>query len=155
MIRKVDHDSLAASSKVLSLDEACRYIHALDFSYLVEIMCAPAYPLPRWTKVEAQHCCQLYKNFLILFKKYPGTQLVPTREIDEFWHNHILHTKRYVQDCLDIFGYYLHHEPASPTDQPDQLIHHFLITKQLYLETFGQPLVLERSEKSVSSTQAQ
>jgi hypothetical protein len=128
----------------ISLDEARRYIDQLDLSYIVEAMCAPHYPLPRWTLSDANHCCRLYKNFLYLFKKHLPFPLVPTREIDEFWHNHILYTQQYFRDCENIFGHYLHHAPASPADNPQQLIDNFQVTKRLYLEEFNQPLVLER-----------
>lgn len=120
----------------ISEGQAKQYLDELDLSYIVTAMCAPDYPLPRWTLSDATHCAQLYKNFLLLKKKHSKLPLVPTRQIDEFWHNHILYTKNYFQDCLQIFGHYLHHDPALPTDNMDQLIHHFLQTKQLYLEAF-------------------
>lgn len=126
------------------LEEVRGYIDELDLSYIIEAMCAAHYPLPRWTLSDAEHCCQLYKNFLFLLKKHLPVSLVPTREIDEFWHNHILYTKNYSRDCERIFGHYLHHEPASPTENAEELVSNFQLTKQLYLQEFGQPLVLER-----------
>jgi hypothetical protein len=129
-----------SDTPTVTLDEAERYIEQLDLDYIVKAMCAPEYPLPRWTESDAAHCLQLYKNFLLLMKEYPREGLVPTREIDEFWHNHILYTKNYHRDSLKIFGYYLHHEPASPSDQPEKLIDGFLKTQQYYLEKFNHPL---------------
>lgn len=131
--------------RTISLDEARSYITELDLNYIIQAMCAPHYPLPRWTESDAAHCCQLYKNFLILLKKHLPLSLVPTREIDEFWHNHILYTQNYFHDCGQIFGHYLHHEPASPDESPEELVNNFQITKELYLQEFGQPLVLERA----------
>lgn len=124
------------------LEETRRHLQGLDLTYIVDAMCAPHYPLPRWTREDALHCCQLYKNFLFLLKKHLPTPLVPTREIDEFWHNHILYTRHYARDCELIFGHYLHHEPASPTEDSQTLVNDFRLTKQLYLEEFGEPLVL-------------
>jgi hypothetical protein len=129
---------------MISLEEARHYIDALDLRYIVDAMCDSQYPLPRWTLSDAIHCSQLYKNFLYLFKKHLPIQLVPTKEVDEFWHNHILYTKNYHRDCMQIFGHYLHHEPANPNENSDDLINDFVITKQLYLAEFNQPLVLER-----------
>ncbi len=54
-----------------------------------------------------------YRNYLVLRMLYPNIDLPPSREIDEFWHNHILHTQKYHEDCESIFGYYLHHHPHS------------------------------------------
>lgn len=127
-------------AKQVSLGEARAYLDGLDLSYIIKTMCAEHYVLPRWTNEDAQYCCKLYKNFLYLCKKHPSFSLVPTREIDEFWHNHILYTKNYWQDCLRIFGNYFHHEPASPSAPPEGLVHDFMLTKRLYLEEFNQPL---------------
>jgi hypothetical protein len=124
----------------LDLEAAREYINALDLSYIVNFMCSERYPLPRWSQSDAMLCCRLYKNFLFLFKKYLPEHLVPTREIDEFWHNHILYTKNYCRDCAAIFGHYLHHDPASPDENPEQLVDEFRKTKAYYLAEFKQPL---------------
>lgn len=124
-----------------SLAAAVSYIETLDLNYIILKMCAANYPLPQWTREDALRCSQLYKNFLILNKKYLPQPLVPTREIDEFWHNHILHTRRYLQDCQQIFGYYLHHEPTDEaTDDGTLLRNNYLKTKELYYKEFGKQL---------------
>lgn len=125
---------------MISFDQAQDYIQSLDLSYIVNAMCRDDYPLPRWIKPEAEKACQLYKNFLLLQKKHLPLSLVPSRIIDECWHNHILHTKNYMADCQAIFGHYLHHEPAIPTDNTAQLISDFKKTKALYLDLFGETL---------------
>ena len=123
------------------------YLEALNLDYLIDFMCGERYPLPRWRRVDAEHCASLYKNFLWLNKKHSGQTLVPTREIDEFWHNHILYTRQYARDCLAIFGRYLHHEPSPPDEDPADLVKHYLHTKALYAAEFGQELTLLSSEK--------
>jgi hypothetical protein len=130
------------STNRISFDQACDYIRKLDLNYIAESMCAEQYPLPRWIMSDALLCLQQYKNFLILAKKHFPKFLVPTKYIDEFWHNHILYTKNYFEDCKNIFGHYLHHEPTSPSEDPAKLIDGYLMTKQLYLEEFNQPLEL-------------
>ncbi|HEX2549313.1 MAG TPA: hypothetical protein VHM20_05755 [Gammaproteobacteria bacterium] len=124
-------------SKIVGLKAAKLYLDQLDLSYIVDAMCSASYPLPQWGREDALHCLQLYKNFLWLQKKYHLEPLVPTREIDEFWHNHILYTKNYFQDCLQIFGHYLHHQPASADENPQHLIQSYLKTKELYFKEFG------------------
>lgn len=118
------------------------YLEQLDLNYIVETMCAEHYPLPRWTREDALQCCQKYKNFLLLQKKNPKNLLVPTKQIDEFWHNHILYTQNYFKDCLNIFGHYFHHVPANPNDDQQQLIADYLQTKVLYLAEFHEPYTL-------------
>jgi hypothetical protein len=126
----------------IPLDNAKAYLDQLDLSYLINTLCAKTYALPRWSEIEATHCAQLYKNFLWLNKKHLPMTLVPTREIDEFWHNHILHTKNYMHDCLKIFGHYFHHTPALPTEDLKALSENYLKTKELYLVEFGHALGL-------------
>jgi hypothetical protein len=64
-----------------------------------------------WTLQRADRVEKLYKTYLALFAAYPGEEHVPTAEIDEMWHAHILDTQKYIEDCQDIFGFYLHHYP--------------------------------------------
>lgn len=139
------HQKTALSYKIISLAQARQYLNQLDLNYIIDAMCADNYPMPHWTRADAEHCCQLYKNFLYLIKKHSDENLVPTREIDEFWHNHILYTRNYVQDCLNIFGHYLHHEPTSPDEDPEELVRNYQKTKQFYLEEFKKPLKLIES----------
>jgi len=47
----------------------------------------------------------------MLLAKYPQMQISPTRDIDAFWHAHILDTRKYIDDCERVFGFYLHHFP--------------------------------------------
>ncbi len=124
----------------ITFEQAKLYLSQLNLAYIVSQMCAEDYALPRWTSTDAMHCATLYKRFLLLKKKHFALPLVPTKEIDEFWHNHILHTQRYMQDCQQIFGTYLHHTPASPDEDIEQLLQDFEQTKQLYLAEFGIPL---------------
>ena len=128
------------TSNMVTEASARAYLDQLDCGYIIDAMCAESYPLPRWTREDATHCCKIYKNYLWLIKIHPNATLVPTREIDEFWHNHILYTKRYTDDCQQIFGYYLHHNPLSPNEDTTKLIREFSLTKQLYLETFNEAL---------------
>lgn len=54
-----------------------------------------------------------YKAFLLLHLEPHGHALVPTKKIDEMWHEHILHTRSYVDFCNDVFGEYMHHNPDT------------------------------------------
>lgn len=134
---QVDADSWnRMTRKNISFEQAKIYIDQLDLQYIIDSMCSDTYPLPRWTLDDAKKCSQLYKNFLLLHKKHLSVSLVPTREVDEFWHNHILYTEIYTKDCLNIFGHYLHHRPANPHDNPETLLNDYSNTKKLYLEEF-------------------
>ncbi|MBU0860186.1 MAG: hypothetical protein KJ667_09615 [Alphaproteobacteria bacterium] len=64
-----------------------------------------------WTLAQADRVGALYKGFLLLHALYPHDTHVPTHEIDDMWHAHILDTAKYMADCHEIFGAYLHHFP--------------------------------------------
>jgi hypothetical protein len=52
---------------------------------------------------------------------------VPSAEVDAIWHEHILHTRRYREDCLSLVGHFVDHEPNAgrecsqegPAEPPD------------------------------------
>lgn len=66
-----------------------------------------------WCWRQALQAIGRYKTFLFVCYLYPQIRLVPTQEIDCVWHAHILHTRRYRQDCQWLFGYFIDHEPDS------------------------------------------
>lgn len=54
-----------------------------------------------------------YRRFLYLSvsRSQPGFLFVPIDLVDEYWHTHILDTEKYWDDCLEAFGYVIHHFP--------------------------------------------
>jgi hypothetical protein len=66
---------------------------------------------PHWSSARADRTELDYRRFLLLMIKYPEVPLVPTEDIDEFWHAHIMDTRKYAADCDKLFGHYLHHFP--------------------------------------------
>jgi len=55
----------------------------------------------------------LYRAFLQANRDNPGIRLAPSKEIDIYWHHHILDTSKYIIDCRALFGRYFHHFPYS------------------------------------------
>ena len=74
-----------------------------------------------------------YSKFLILHKKYPG-KVVPGKMIDKIWHDHILHTQKYISFCEVEFGKYIHH---VPNDLSNDKILNRKLTYELYENIFG------------------
>ncbi len=71
-----------------------------------------------WPMSEVEELANEYREFL--YNSYVNLQSnnkefgnvrPPSRVMDVFWHTHILFTEKYHQDCADVFGFYLHHEP--------------------------------------------
>lgn len=64
-----------------------------------------------WSRERAERAEIAYKRFLTLVVLYPKQRLVPLGDIDKFWHQHILDTRKYAEDCDKVFGHFLHHFP--------------------------------------------
>jgi hypothetical protein len=56
-----------------------------------------------------------YRQFLYLIVVNPEMTVVPwSRDLDDFWHEHILDTEKYAQDCSATLGRFIHHNPHLP-----------------------------------------
>ena len=80
-----------------------------------------------------------YKRFLFLNFKYAGS-IVPNELVDEFWHFHILDTRKYAADCEMLFNELLHHFPyfgMRGEDDRKNLNQCYEETKKLFLKEFG------------------
>lgn len=135
-----------------SLEESQAYIYSLDLTMIVNKMRLHQ----GWLKKEAETLAKVYKNYLLLNRKYLDQygQLPPSEELDEFWHNHILDTEKYRQDCNKIFGKYFDHYPYFGIDEKStmkDLSQAFERMQQLYKNEFGEdfPKVTHRFSKII------
>jgi hypothetical protein len=66
-----------------------------------------------WDKDKINEAELLYQAYLSLVLASWGVDLLiaPPVSADEFWHQHILDTRKYMEDCKILFGEYLHHFP--------------------------------------------
>ncbi|NJL97109.1 hypothetical protein HC766_02445 [Candidatus Gracilibacteria bacterium] len=93
-----------------------------------------------WTLEKCDEVENLLKMYLKLAYLYPESGVVPTEEIDGMWHAWILDTTKYMSDCDQIFGYYLHHYPylgLRGSDDEIALEKSFEQTRALFEEHFG------------------
>ena len=78
-----------------------------------------------------------YRRFLALVLR-GGRVSVPSKLIDECWHQHILESEAYLAFCERVAGRYLHHRPhyerSHASHRPG-----FEVTKQRYARQFGEP----------------
>ena len=65
-----------------------------------------------WDAERVERALHEYKQFLALMYWHPDAVLVPSEDIDEVWHTHVLNTARYQSDCEQIFGRFQHHMPT-------------------------------------------
>ncbi len=91
-------------------DQVIAKIHALDLSP-IKVKLMDKEEGHGWSHEYADHIEIEYKRFLTLLVKYPQASIAPSKDVDKFWHGHILDTLKYAEDCNHVFGYFLHHFP--------------------------------------------
>ncbi len=52
-----------------------------------------------------------YKRFLHMILIYGTKNILISKELDNYWHTHILDTQKYSIDTKEIFGRFIHHDP--------------------------------------------
>lgn len=83
-----------------------------------------------------------YRRFLAMHLAHPDTEVVPCKIVDEMWHQHILDTIAYREDCDAIFGEFLDHFPyfGMRGDADAQaLADAYGDTLDMYRQDFGEP----------------
>ena len=95
-----------------------------------------------------------YKRYLCMLMLNEKGSIVPTKNIDIFWHQHILDTRAYAKDCQTIMGKFIHHFPyfgmRSEQDAQD-LLDSFEETKIFYSTLFGEDYSKEFNDENTSS----
>jgi hypothetical protein len=95
-----------------------------------------------WTREFVEDMETQYKRYLTLVAKYPREAIAPDKDVDKFWHAHILDTRKYIEDCDRVFGYYLHHFPyfgMRGAEDAAALAEAGTRTRELYQAEFGGP----------------
>jgi len=109
-----------------------------DLSFVTEQL--SSYPeYADWDESRFAEAEMEYRRFLALCRSYPDRLIGLSIDADHIWHQHVLNTRRYVDDCNNYFGAYFHHSPV--VDEVDHLESQRQ-TEALYLEVFGEPRVL-------------
>lgn len=104
-----------------------------------------------WSNKRIAQVRQDYIRFLLLHKWFKGEVLVPSPDIDRFWHSHIIHTKRYREDCERLFGYFLDHTPNTGNEGQEKLERIFQRTRELFLQEFKVDPFLTKKKATDSS----
>ena len=95
-----------------------------------------------WTRDYADSIAAAYKTYLTMLVKYQddAEDILLSEDVDEFWHTHILQTRKYAEDCENTFGNFLHHEPhVGEVTQLDMQRRNAMAekTQRLYEQEFG------------------
>jgi hypothetical protein len=95
-----------------------------------------------WTAEQADRAEARYRRYLQMVQLHANRSIVPTKDIDQVWHQHILDTRGYAADCQRVFGEFVHHFPyfgMRGDADAKNLISSYEETKALYREMFGEP----------------
>ena len=94
-----------------------------------------------WSREYVDQMEIAYRRFLTLSVKYSEETIAPSKDVDKFWHGHILDTMKYAEDCQNVFGYFLHHFPyfgMRGEEDAANLAEAGRTTKRLYEQEFGE-----------------
>ncbi len=111
-----------------------------------------------WSREYVEQMAIAYKRFLTLSVKYPKETIAPSKDVDKFWHGHILDTMKYAEDCQNVFGYFVHHFPyfgMRGEEDAANLAEAGRTTKRLYEQEFGETVPSRASMCGVAVTRDQ
>jgi len=94
-----------------------------------------------WTPEQREKALDRYVKWLLLKQRHPTSRLAPTRDIDLFWHLHMLAPVAYHRDCMRLFGKLLDHDGGfgkGPGELPE-LQRVFEHTATLWEAEYGEP----------------
>ncbi len=110
-----------------------------------------------WSREHVDQMAIEYKRFLTLTVRYPEETIAPNKDVDKFWHGHILDTMKYAEDCQNVFGYFLHHFPyfgMRGEEDAANLAKAGDTTNRLYEKEFGQALTAKPAYCGVAAKPA-
>jgi hypothetical protein len=122
-----------------TFEQAKQLIYSVDLAPVINRLVA----IEGWPQSDAAAAVNQYRNYLLLRKKYPDLDLPPSKDIDDAWHAHILHTKDYRAFCKQAFNdrddFYLDHDPHLVKEgSMERLAQLFEQTQKLYHQEFGE-----------------
>ena len=94
-----------------------------------------------WSLEHRQRGLRRYEMWLHLKQRHPKQRLAPTRDIDLFWHLHMLSPVAYHRDCMRLFGRLMDHDGGfgKGTGELEVLQVVFAETAALWEADYGEP----------------
>ena len=74
-----------------------------------------------------------------------GLACAVSRNLDDYWHSHVLHTRDYRDFCEKVVGGFINHNPLDKTDvqETERLVGLYVDTRISLLDYFGKDLIEE------------
>ncbi|HEX9965510.1 MAG TPA: glycine-rich domain-containing protein-like [Allosphingosinicella sp.] len=140
----------APSSKTEHIEFAMEAIASIDLTMVKKKLMDPEEG-QGWSQEHTEWVEQRYRRYLCMLYLSRRGSVVPTRDIDLFWHQHILDTRGYADDCDRVFGEFIHHFPyfgMRGDDDARALESSFDRTKAIYASLFGEDYAVARTATS-------
>lgn len=123
------------------IEKAMQLVNRLDFTEQNSTLIS----YYGWEKDKVFATEAIYRKWLVLHKVYnQDIALAPNKQLDAYWHFHILDTQKYMKDCEHIFGGYLHHYPyfgIGDAETKKDLDVAFQLSRNLFIKHFGHDLI--------------
>ncbi len=135
----------------IEIAKAKKLVDSLDFFQQNEKLITES----GWSSDKVLAMENIYKEWLVLHAVYDeNVVLAPNKELDEYWHQHILDTRKYMDDCQHVFGKYLHHYPYfGLTEVETQVLleRAYALTQELFIKHFGHELTGKSNKCAATS----
>lgn len=83
-------------------------LDALDLSWIEDTLIKER----KYNSEKAKKAVHVYRCILKIAFLHPDRAVTPPGSVDDVLHTHILDTKRYLDDCMKVFGEFVHHNPS-------------------------------------------
>lgn len=120
-------------SVVLKWAKVCAFDLSRERAYVI-----------RAFKHDAEHAAKMedeYRKFIFMHAVHPDQNLPMSKEVDDFWHAHVMSTRnyqRFIDECAD--GIFIHHRPTISDAENMCLMPAYLFgTMARYRQYFGEP----------------
>ena len=132
---EISSEEFVSSDKI---NEAMALVNSLDLKQMDDKLVN----FYGWAEEEVSLMNDYYKKWLAIHVAYPELAVAPSVKLDEYWHMHILDTKKYMEDCQLVFGHYLHHYPYFGLEgDKENLDSGFETTRKLFQHHFNHDLL--------------
>ena len=92
-----------------------------------------------WTTLYAARVIEEYRRFAFLVVA-AGHMAVPSDQVDQAWHQHLLYTRSWSDFCKNALGQRIHHEPTKGgAEETDRFKTLYRQTLESYRGFFGEP----------------
>jgi hypothetical protein len=92
-----------------------------------------------WAMLYAARVIEEYRKFVFLTIA-AGHMAVPSDQVDQAWHQHLLYTRSWSDFCANVLRRPLHHEPSKGgADEQSRFRTGYAQTLQSYRSFFGEP----------------